>query len=272
MYLAIDIGGTKTLLAAFAESGEIDESIKFHTPSTYEEFLDELELASTKLHNHSFAGGAIGTRGSVDRIKGLIVSDDILAWRNKPLTKDCEAIFNCVFSIENDSKLAGLSEAQLIHEPGIRRILYITISTGIGSAYIVDGKIDPNLANSEIGGSIYEHEGVLREWEDFASGKAIVEKYGKQAGEIDDPETWTAISKNIALGFVNACAAYTPDLIIVGGGVGTHLNKFEAILQECIRAIKPEKITVPPIVGAKQPEEAVIYGCFQLAKHNETVA
>lgn len=268
MYLAIDVGGTKTLLAVFSDSGEIDESVKFATPHIYEEFLDALELATTKLRNKAFERGAVGTRGVVDREKGMVLSDDILNWQQKNLAADCEAIFNCSFKIENDSKLAGLSEAHLIEDPACHRILYITISTGIGSAYIVDRKIDPNLANSEIGGSIYEHEGTFQEWEDFASGRAIVEKYGKRASEIEDSETWTAISKNIAVGIINACAAYTPDLIIIGGGVGTHLHKFEAELQECIKTYKPEKITVPAIVQAKRAEEAVIYGCFQIAKAN----
>lgn len=268
MYLAIDLGGTKTLLAVFSESGEIEESVKFPTPHIYEEFLNALELESSKLRNRAFDRGAVGTRGIVDRESGVVIFDDILGWRDKSIAADCQAVFNCTFNVENDSKLAGLSEAHLINDPALRRILYITISTGIGSAYIVDGEIEPNMANSEIGHSIYEHGGTVQSWEDFASGRAIVEKYGKRASEIDDLETWAAISKNIALGIINACAAYTPDLIVIGGGVGTHLHKFEAALEDCIKTYKPAEVTVPKIVQAQKSEEAVIYGCFELAKAN----
>ncbi|MBC7581323.1 fructokinase, partial [Aeromicrobium sp.] len=45
MYVGIDVGGTKTLVTALTDRGEIVESIKFPTPPVYKNFL--LELAHT---------------------------------------------------------------------------------------------------------------------------------------------------------------------------------------------------------------------------------
>ena len=43
MYLGIDIGGTKTLVAALNEHGEMLVSLKFATPEGYDDFLDALK-------------------------------------------------------------------------------------------------------------------------------------------------------------------------------------------------------------------------------------
>jgi predicted NBD/HSP70 family sugar kinase len=43
MYLGIDIGGTKTLIATLTNEGVITEELKFPTPKNYDEFLKELE-------------------------------------------------------------------------------------------------------------------------------------------------------------------------------------------------------------------------------------
>lgn len=266
MYVAVDIGGTKTLVAVFDAHGKILEEQKFPTPKDYSLFKAELAKTATTLHHHAFQHGAIGIRGNIDRERGLSLYDDILPWGEASVRDDCEAVFGCKFILENDSKAAGFGEAKQAGNH-FRKVLYVTISTGIGSAFIVDGHIDPDTENSEIGKTLYEYKGKLMQWEDFASGKAIVAKYGQRASEIDDYETWQEISHNLAIGLINACAVYTPDLIILGGGVGTHFDKYQQTLNEAIHKMKPEELTVPEIRRAAHPEEAVIYGCYHLAKN-----
>jgi predicted NBD/HSP70 family sugar kinase len=225
MYAAVDVGGTKTLIAVFNNNGEIVEQLKFPTPTEYDTFKAELADSVVNLHTKQFISGAIGIRGNIDRKSGRQLFDDVLPWRKAPVRDDCAQLFGCDFALENDSKLAGLSEARLAGNL-FHRVLYVTVSTGIGSAFIVDGELDEHTIDSEIGKSVYEHDGRLMQWEDFASGKAIVKKYGKRASEIEDPAAWHEIARNLAIGLINASAAYTPDLIILGGGVGTHYTKF----------------------------------------------
>lgn len=266
MYIALDIGGTKTLLAVFSPDGQVQESVKFLTPTDYGEFATALQAAADQLQNKTFEQGAIGVRGTVDRVHGTLVGDSILNWHDAPVVTDCQRVFSCEFQIENDSKLAGLSEARAL-DPIPHSVLYITISTGIGSALIIDGELEDAVINSELGLTLYEHDGRMQQWEDFASGKAIVAKYNKRASEIEDEATWQAITANWAAGFVNASAVYTPDVIVIGGGVGAHYQKFIGPLQAAIDALDHGGVTVPPIVGAKRAEEAVIYGCYELASH-----
>lgn len=267
MYLAIDIGGTKTLAVVFDDSRTIVEQIKFPTPKNYQMFKTELLRVAAEFTTKEFTRGAIGIRGNIDREAGLSVMDDILPWGPVPVRDDCSAVFGCSFDLENDSKLAGLSEALEVKDT-YHKVLYVTISTGIGTAFIVNGKLDADTQDSELGKSVYEHEGEVRQLEDFASGKAIVEKYGKRASDLNDPEAWKNISFNLAIGLINATAAFTPEVIIIGGGVGSHFNKFEKPLLEAMARIKPKEIAMPAVQQAKHPEEAVIYGCYELAKQH----
>jgi len=262
MIITVDIGGTKTLVAVFDETMNIVESTKFKTPTDYSEFLAKLTDSASSLSTHNFRFGSIGTRGIIDREKGEMVQDSgVLNWNNAPLVADCETVFGCKFSIENDSKLAGLSEARILNGT-YKKIVYVTISTGIGSAYIADGQLDQNTINSEVGKWAIESDGQVKTWEETASGSWIKEAFGKLASELDDPEAWSEISRRLALGFINICAAYTPDLIIIGGGVGEHLDKFKEELEEKMTTLAHPMIKLCPIKKAQNPEEAVIYGCF----------
>jgi predicted NBD/HSP70 family sugar kinase len=265
MYAAVDIGGTKTLVAVFGRDGIIVEQVKFPTSPDYQVFLKELADNVANFSTKEFVAGGVGIRGNIDRETGMTLMDDVLHWGRVPIKADCKAVFKCPFELENDSKLAGLSEALLLKDK-YRKVSYLTISTGIGSAFIVDGKLDPDTLNSEVGKSIFEYDGKLQQWEDFASGRAIVAKYGKRASEIEDPETWREISKALALGIIVVIASFTPDVVVFGGGVGSHFARFEKPLKKLIKEIMPAEIAIPPLQVAQRPEEAVIYGCLELAK------
>lgn len=265
MYAAVDIGGTKTLVVVFDDDRNIVEQFKFPTPKDYAEFKKELASAVANFATKQFLAGGVGIRGNIDRLLGLSLLDDVLPWGTAPVRDDCSEIFGCPFVLENDSKLAGLSEALLVAGT-YRKVLYVTISTGIGSAFIVDGKLDADTQDSEIGKSVYEHEGEIRQLEDFVSGRAIVEKYGKLASDLEDPVAWEEISLNLAIGLINAIAAFTPEVVVLGGGVGSHFDKFEKPLLAAIAKIRPEEIHMPALKRAEHPEEAVIYGCYELAK------
>ncbi|MES2970957.1 MAG: ROK family protein [Patescibacteria group bacterium] len=264
--MAVDIGGTKTLVAVFTPEGEVVESQKFRTPQVYEEFKQELAANVAKLSTNNFLGGAIGMPGQVDRALGISISaGPNLQWSNSPLAADLQSLINAPAAIENDANLAGLSEALLVKET-YRKTLYITLSTGIGGGYVIDGLLDLNTLDAEVGHMIFERDGTFRTWESFASGKAIVAKYGKRASEIEDTTIWEEISLNIAIGIINVSAVLTPDVIIIGGGVGAHLEKFINPLNKKLAELKPGSLKLPAVIQAGRPEEAVIYGCYELAK------
>src|SRR4029079_3830056 len=187
MDLAIDIGGSKTLLAVFSPDGEILAKHKFATGKKYPAFLNELKTSiHDRFSDYQLQFGCCAVPGLLDRKKGVALAFGNLDWKNIPIKHDISQIADLTLEIENDSKLAALSEATLVQEK-YKKVIYITISTGIGAGVIINGKIDHDLIDSEVGQMILPFEGKLQRWESFASGKALLSRFGKKASELEDP-------------------------------------------------------------------------------------
>lgn len=268
MYVAVDIGGTKTLLATFSDNGQLVQSTKFPTNGEdYQKFLDDLQAQANELSADQFTAGAAGIATVLDREHGLLTGGGNLSWRDEPIKKDLEAIFSCPFAIENDAKAGALGEAIFVMDD-YKKVLFVTIGTGIGTAYIVDGKIDLGLSDAGGAGMMIEYEDKIQPWEKFASGTAIVERYGKRAADITDPATWQKIVEALSLGFLDLLGVVNPDVIIIGGGVGSHFDQFGDLLEAELEKYQTELLRIPTLRPAQKPEEAVIYGCYQLAKNH----
>ena len=136
------------------------------------------------------------------------------------------------------------------------------------AAVILEGVKNPVLGVGDGGGRLLllPYKGKLVAWESFASGKAIVERYGKKASEILDAATWQRIAHDLAGGFIELIAITEPDIIVVGGSVGSHFEKLQPHLQVELDRLKIPLLTIPPIEKAIRPEEAVLFGCYDLAK------
>jgi glucokinase len=130
----------------------------------------------------------------------------------------------------------------------------------------VEGKIDPELDDSEAGRMVLEHEGTLKKWEEFASGKALFERFGKKAEQLDNPFAWKAYAKDVARGLEALLAVLQPDAVVIGGSVGAHLEKFEEPLKRELMKNADKMVAIPPIIKAVKAEEAVVYGCYEYIK------
>lgn len=265
MYLGIDVGGTKTLVAALTNEGIISESVKFPTPATYEEFLVAFTETFHSLKTQDFRAGAIAAPGLIDRRRQIVTHFGNLPWTNVHLVRDIERITSCPMRLENDAKLGGLSEAMLL-KPSYKKVLYVTVSTGIGLGLTKDGVIDTTIADGGGRTILIEHKGKLQPWEDFASGRAIVQTYGKMASEIHDKATWKKISRNLAPGLLELIAVLEPEVIVIGGGAGHYLDRFHDLLVRELKQYETPMLQIPPILAAKRPDEAVLYGCYDYAK------
>jgi len=266
MYLGIDIGGTKTLVAALDQNGVILVSLRFETPPDYDDFLRELKhVLQDEMPLQDFRAGCVAAPGEIDRKRGKFIVGGNLHWKNEAIQRDIEKITLCPMLIENDANLAGLSEAMLLKGQH-KKVLYLTVSTGIGGGFIVDQQIDPNMLDFEPGQIMLQRGDRIVKWESFASGKAIYEQYHKKASEIDSQATWKAIVKNLGVGMVDILAITQPDVVVIGGGVGAHLEKFHDSLVAELKKYATPLVPIPPILKAQRPEEAVVYGCYDLAR------
>lgn len=268
MIIAVDTGGTKTLVVRFSEAGAIEEKIKFPTPDSSEEYITLLAGAVSKLagsHSPSVISVALP-----DVTKGKIASNIVEVFSHLPW-KDFDVVFELSshfptsrIIVANDANLGGLGEARSLAKAP-PRVLYVTISTGIGTGVVINGSLDSDYTRAEGGHLMLEYNGTLGDWDAFGSGKAVYETYGKYASDITSKHAWRDITDRISRGFFALIPIIRPDTIIIGGSMGTHFNKYGDSLIALLKEKLPPTIAVPEIIQAKHPEAAVIYGCYYYA-------
>ena len=268
MIIAVDTGGTKTLVGLFDNDGTLLKQKKFPTPPQVDIYLGELVKTIKKMAtDDQISCISVALPGTI--VDGAMVWAGNLGWHDIDMKALLANRFDCPVIVENDANLAGLAEARALDN--IPRVcLYVTVSTGIGTGIITNGTIDPSFAATEGGQIVIEHDGIYKRWESFASGSAIHKTYGKLASEITDERVWYKIAKNIAAGLLALSPALRPEVVVIGGGVGTHFAKFS----DDLIGIMKEHLTaeyMPIVKQAVHPEEAVIYGCYYHAHDTFTL-
>lgn len=261
MIIGVDIGGTKTLVASFVK-GEIVREDRFATTKDSEVFLDDL-IPMLKLHagKHRLEAISIAAPGIIDHRRGSIVRCGNLPWKDLAVRSILRDHFDCPIYIENDANLAGLAEAHELH-PVPQLCLYITVSTGIGTGIVVNGKILPALSGSEAGHMTLKRDKEYVMWEHVASGKSLLERTGKMAYEQKDEKVWADVAERVAAGLLTLIPTLQPAAVIVGGSIGGYLDtRWREPLEKLLNKHMSPYITIPPIIQAEHPKEAVLYGC-----------
>lgn len=261
MIVAIDTGGTKTLITLFTRDGVAGKKIKFPTPKDQDAYITSLkDTLTTNYGGQRIDAISIALPATIN--DGIATWFGNLGWRNLDIAKELKGILGSApIFVENDANLAGLGETRS-RDPMPVSSLYVTVSTGIGTGITTNGVIDPGFRRSEGGQMPVEYESKLRTWESIASGKTIYNTYGKYARDIHDKKTWDEIADRISRGFLTIIPLMQPDIIIIGGSIGTYFKNYSAELKSILRDKLPEHIPLPKMVSAKHPEEAVIYGCY----------
>jgi glucokinase len=57
-----------------------------------------------------------------------------------------------------------------------------------------------------------------------------------------------------------------PEVIVIGGSVGSYFDRYGSLLAEEIRKYEMPLVKLPRLLQAQRPEQAVVYGCYDLAK------
>jgi len=219
------------MVAAFSEGHEIVARERADTPGSLEQGLELLKRMA-----HTVASGrpvrAIGASagGPLNYRTGVVSPLHMPSWRKVPLKAIMEAEFNAPFAVDVDTNAAALAEYSFGEGQG-DRLLYITVSTGMGGGLVADGDLYRGTqgTHQEIGhqpipyrlpvsGPIACSCGSSDCVEAIVSGTAIRAHYGKPAEELSAAE-WEQVAYNLGQALRNASALYAPDRIVLGGGV-----------------------------------------------------
>ena len=249
----IEAGGTKYVCSVAFDPREPLLETRFRTGDPGETLAQAVAFfrEATEVHGPLAAMG-IGTFGpagldpdSADY--GTILTTPKQGWTGYNVVAALREGLGTDFpiSFETDVNAAVLSEVAYGAARGKRHVAYITIGTGIGGGFLTDGRLLHGRMHPETGhlpvpdldgpyGKASNvcpfHESCL---EGRASGPAIEVRWGKPGHELpDDHPAWELEAKYLAVGCLSLTAAWSPDLIILGGGVSQKPGLIERVRRE----------------------------------------
>jgi predicted NBD/HSP70 family sugar kinase len=256
--ILFDIGATKIRMAYSADGEIFEEPVVFQTPQNYEEGLKLFSETAKKL---------AGDR-EIKKIAGGM-SRSVPGWPNDygKFKQDLGEKFGAEIFIENDAAIVGLGEANWGAGRGFKIVAYITVSTGVGGAKIVDGKIDEHAIGFEPGKQIIDMNSG-KNLEDMISGRALREKTGKHPKEVTEQGVWDTHAWLLAVGLNNIIVEWSPDCVVLGGSMMTGdpaipIDKTENYLRDILK-IFPQ---LPAIKKAELGDFGGLYGALAYLKN-----
>ncbi len=252
--LAIDIGGTKTLVSAFIEgSQEPLASKEFPTfpECGADDFLARLRSVCEGLTGSGqISRWGLCTAGAVDPDTGTLVWSPNLGWKNLKLFERLIPFLGTEGVIENDCNAAAFGEWAIRKD--IHSLIYVTVSTGIGMGIVFGGDIfrGANGVAGEIGHTVVDPNGPLCTCgrhgclQALSGGKGL-EKIVKDSlnreiktKEIIDrakmnerffSELVTRASRTLGRFLCNLIDSFDPELLVIGGNLGKNPYYFSSI-------------------------------------------
>ncbi len=264
-YVGVDLGGTNIAVGIYNEN--LDLIYKTSAPTRNErpakEIVDNMSALVKEVAQHEnidlkdVKSIGVGSPGSVDTKKGIIVYSNNLKFKDTPVKEWMEAELGIPVYIENDANCAALGEAMKGATKDANHSVMITIGTGIGGGVIIDKKIYSgfNGAGGELGHTVINMDGpdctCGRKgcWETYGSATALIRQtyeaavknpdsmLGKQiGGDFDKVSGKSAFETMRAgcpvgakvvedyityfgMGIANMINIFRPDILVIGGGV-----------------------------------------------------
>jgi glucokinase len=272
MYLLFDIGGTRMRIAT-SDGTHINEPRIIATPQNFTDGMNMFrQTAQELLEGASVDGIAGGIAGAFNAEKTVLVnSPNLKDWQEKPLKESLQDMFSSQVSLDNDAVVVGLGEATQGAGRDSSIVVYYTISTGVGGVRIVDGRVEASKFGYESGHQIIDLNssimckcGGYGHLESFVSGTAIKALYGVDAPELKGEHIWDSILKTLAVGFANVTVHWSPEIIVLGGGVAPFIDieKLQTYLAERLPIFKNQ---TPKLTLATLGDKGGMYGALALA-------
>ena len=224
-----ELGGTKCILAVANNPLDIIGRTEIATGNPEEtlrnifNFFDNYELNSI----------GIGTFGPIildfqSKNYGLLISESKKGWKGINLFKEFSSNSKARINIDTDVNAAAIGEYHYGAGQSCQALIYITVGTGIGGGVLVNGKPYTGNFHLEMGHmripNSDDFRGICRNhgdcWEGLASGPSIEARWGVSPLELSKShQAWEKEAELLANGLVSLIASYSPDRIILGGGV-----------------------------------------------------
>ncbi|MDO8603819.1 MAG: ROK family protein [bacterium] len=274
MFILFDIGGTKMRVVSADRKKFLTTPVVVSTPKNFNEGIDTLKRIIENLSNGEPIDAIVGgIAGPLNEAKtGLLKSPNLGEWVGHDLKNSLVEAYKVPVELDNDAALVGLGEANFGAGRDKKIVVYMTISTGVGGARIVDGEIDRNAIGFEPGHQIIDPDNTLcptcegNDLEAYVSGTAIEKRFGMKPFEIHDEKVWDELAKFLAYGLNNTIVHWSPDIIVLGGSMMKEVGiPVEAVRKHLADILKIFP-TAPQIEKAELDDFGGLYGALSVAR------
>ena len=310
LLLALDFGGTKHTAAVILPGKQQWQAHRRAFSPANADARTDLKIM-TSLAREVLAGeqpSAIGVSfgGPVDFKTGTVrLSHHVPGWEDIKLRSHLQAEFNAPTSIDNDANVAALGEHRFGAGQGFDSLLYITVSTGVGGGWILNGKPwrGANGMAGEIGHTVVDPNGPIclcgkhgcverlasgpyiaqqvKEWLQAQPGhgqvvrtlvkdnlETITAQLVSQAVAQGDNMAWQALEYAawaLGIGIGNTANLINPQRFILGGGVTKSGERFWEVVRRVARETALPEVDFE-IVPAALGDDAPLWGAVALAE------
>jgi glucokinase len=291
--LALDLGASRIRAAVVAGDGRILTRRDGRTPgaegpaAVVDACIGHLRAVRDEIGPRLAArlvGVGLSAPGPVDPRTGTLLEPPNLGpgFRDIPFTAPIAAALGLPAALERDTHVAALAELAFGAARGCRDFLYVTVSTGVGGAIVVDGRLygGPDGVAGELGHLTLDLDGPpcgcggRGHIEALSSGSgiarlateaaragrspALAERLAARApgrlegrdvaeiAEAGDPEAGAIMDRArraFAVFVVGLVNVFTPERIVVGGGVAT--GQGERLLGPAREAVAATAFRIP---------------------------
>lgn len=263
--IGVDLGGTNIAAALVDESGKIlvRGSVPTKRERNYTEIVKDMAMLALELVNEQglkaedIHSVGIGSPGTTDAEKGLVVYANNLRFKNTPIREEFVKYFDVPVYIENDANAAAYGEFVAGVGDKYSDFVAITLGTGVGAGVIINNKIITGSFNggAELGHMVIQVGGSTCTcgrkgcWEEYSSATALIREATKAAMSHSDSLLYKMIDGDetkmnakiafdaaqagddvairlvdwyidyLAIGLVNVINIFQPQAIALGGGV-----------------------------------------------------
>jgi glucokinase len=303
--LAVDIGGSKTIVALVNANGEIihwrRDATSMNGPSAViEQLLNMMHQILEEGRPEDVVAVGIGIPAVLEKKTDMVIwGPNLPGFRNVKLREALEDKLKLPVFIEYDGHTAVLGEWWQGAGRGYENVVFVIIGTGIGGGMILDGKLFRGA--SRLAGAAgwftlateIDNEDSSRQyghWEYLASGPGILRRaqsiLRSGRSSIVDPEKLTTrdvfsaarnfdplcqeivneTARIIGIGVANIVSLVNPEVVILGGGIGMQADLLLGKVKGVVRSqAQPISSQSVQIVASKLGERAGLLGAAYIA-------